>query len=149
MGHLLKSFYIWWNWPNWHQSSLKENKDWQRKTYGFKCFLHYVIFKVRLDVHCQGNKVAFILYFCEGKHQCTFNLSQKNTTRMHSSRMHNVRYSDRPGGGVCLGGCLPRRGQCLPGGCLPRGVCTPTPVNRITDKYKNITFPQLRLRMVT
>ena len=56
-------------------------------------------------------------------------------------------------GGVFQGGCLP--GGCLPGGCLPRGVCIPactgadTPlVDRMTDRRKNITFPQLRLRTV-
>ena len=27
-------------------------------------------------------------------------------------------------------------------------MCTPPPVNRITDRYKNITFPQPRLRTV-
>ena len=57
-------------------------------------------------------------------------------------------------GGVCLGvsaqGCLP--GAVCPGsacqsrGCLPRG-CLPDPplVNRMSDRCKNITFPQLRL----
>ena len=55
------------------------------------------------------------------------------------------------GGDVCPGG--------PPGGsvCLPKGVyhvtcdaCwdTPPSVNRITDRCKNITFPQLRLREV-
>ena len=56
--------------------------------------------------------------------------------------------------GVCPGVCVP--GVCLPrGGCLPRGVYTPgprgrhpQPVNRITDRCKNITFPQLLLRTV-
>ena len=56
------------------------------------------------------------------------------STRMHSSRMHTVCCSGRLGGvsaqgmsgqgGVCLGGCLPRRG-CLPhrrGVCLSQGV---------------------------
>ena len=58
-------------------------------------------------------------------------------------------------GGVCPGRCLPREGGVYPGGvcprCLPRGGClrggleyTP-PVNRMTDRCKNITFPQLRL----
>ena len=52
---------------------------------------------------------------------------------------------------MCLPrGCLPR-GVSVLGGvsaweCLPRGVCTP--VNRITDRCTNITFPQLRLRAV-
>ena len=49
-------------------------------------------------------------------------------------------------GGVCV---LPRgasRGVCLPGGCFPGGLVskhalrqTP-PVNRMTDRCKNITF---------
>ena len=80
-------------------------------------------------------------------------------------------------GGICTGGCLPR-GVCLEvsareylprrgvsaGGCLPRGslpwgvsawgvhpqtqMQTPPPVNRITDRCKNITFPQLLLQTV-
>ena len=33
------------------------------------------------------------------------------------------------------------------GGCGPRGTHTP-PMNRMTDRCKNITFPQLRLRAV-
>ena len=47
---------------------------------------------------------------------------------------------------------------CPPGGCLPRRrvyvsqhalkQTPPPPVNRITDRCKNITFPQLRLRTV-
>ena len=68
---------------------------------------------------------------------------------MHSSRMHTVHCSGRLEGvclgGVCLGGvCL---GRCV---CLPRRVYTsPSPVNRMTDRCKNITFPQLCLRTVT
>ena len=46
----------------------------------------------------------------------------------------------RPGVGVSAGGCLPR-------GCLLRHP--PPLVNRITDRCKNITFPQLLLRTVT
>ena len=83
-------------------------------------------------------------------------------TAMHSSRMRTARFSGCLGGG----GCLPRGCVCL-GGCLPRGVCpgmytswtqrqTPQlharihtpPVNRITDRCKNITFPRIRLRAV-
>ena len=41
------------------------------------------------------------------------------------------------------------RGGCLPGGCLPRGGCllegVHPPRNRITDRSKNINFPQLQL----
>ena len=85
-------------------------------------------------------------------------------TRMHSSRMRAVRNSSRLLGGVCCwgvpasGGCLVRGVTCS-GGCLvPGGACsgrvsqhtlrqTP-PVNRITDRCKNITFATL-LRTVT
>ena len=63
-------------------------------------------------------------------------------TRMRSCRMHTVRFSGHLGGeegGVCLGGV-----------CL--GMCTPTHPLRthciMTDRCKNITFPQLRLRAV-
>ena len=50
------------------------------------------------------------------------------------------------GGGVCPRG-LPR-GLC-PEECLPKGAgFTSPPVNKITDKCKNITFQQLRLRTV-
>ena len=43
--------------------------------------------------------------------------------------------------------------MCMPGGCLPGGgECTPPLVNRmtdreLTDRFKNITFPQLCLKM--
>ena len=76
-------------------------------------------------------------------------------TRMHSSRMRTVHCSSRlpgvgclSGGGiVCPGdvfrGCLPR--GCLPRGCLPRGVSARhPPVDRMTDRCKNITLQQLR-----
>ena len=46
-------------------------------------------------------------------------------------------------------GCMPR--GCLPGtGCLRRGIYSslPLPVNRMTDRCKNITFPLLHLRTV-
>ena len=52
---------------------------------------------------------------------------------------------------VCQGGVYP--GRCLHRGCLLGGVCwgctPPPPVNRITDRCENITFPKLHLRMVT
>ena len=51
-------------------------------------------------------------------------------------------------GGVCQGDV--RRGGCLPVGCNP--ACTeadtPPPVNRMTDRCKNITLPQLMLQTV-
>ena len=56
--------------------------------------------------------------------------------------MRTVRCSGR----VCLGGVCPRVVSARR--CLSGGVYTPT-VNRITDRCKNITFPQLRLRTVT
>ena len=45
---------------------------------------------------------------------------------------------------VCLGGCLPR-GRGLPEGCTPPPLLL---VNRMTDRCKNINFPQHRLRTV-
>ena len=33
---------------------------------------------------------------------------------------------------------------CLPGGYLPGGVADTLPVNRMTDRCKNVTLPQLR-----
>ena len=86
-------------------------------------------------------------------------------TRMHSSRMCTARFSCRLGrggevsawgvglsayGGVCPGRCLPR-------GSLPSEVYTPNPlhagihplpVNRITDRCKNITLATTSLRPV-
>ena len=65
-------------------------------------------------------------------------------TRMHSIRMHTVHCS----GHILGGGCLPRRdcmGVSAQGGVCLGGVCqTPPPVNRITDRCKNITLLQLR-----
>ena len=86
---------------------------------------------------------------------------------MHSSRMRTARALTIGRGGTCPGGYLP--GGCIcPGGCtcqgvylhvgvyLPRGVYMPRgctcpggctcrgtpPVNRMTDRCKNITLPQ-------
>ena len=47
-------------------------------------------------------------------------------------------------GEVSAQGGLPR-GVCLRG-CLPRGVYQTPPMNRMTDRCKNITLPQLRCR---
>ena len=69
---------------------------------------------------------------------------------MRSSRMRTVSCSGRVGDGVSAGGCLP--GVCVSAtgqGCAcMRGGCTlnSPPVNQITDRRKNITFPQLRLQ---
>ena len=42
-------------------------------------------------------------------------------------------------GGVCSqGGCLPL----VPGGCIPACNGANPPVNRMTDRCKNITLPQ-------
>ena len=87
-------------------------------------------------------------------------------TRIHSSKMHTARLlpvspsMHCSGGwgvpgprGVCLvPGGVPGPGQCAwsrGGVCLvPGGTCpgTAPPVNRITDRCKNITLPQIRLR---
>ena len=89
---------------------------------------------------------------------------------MHSSKMRIARlltvsrsiqgggclpWGSLPRGRVCPVGCLPRgcllMGGVCPGGCLSRGWClsrgcllryTPAPVNRMTDRCKNITLPQ-------
>ena len=69
---------------------------------------------------------------------------------MHSSRMRITRFSGHPrAGGVCLGegGVLPRGVSAW--GCLPRELYTaPLWTECLTDRCKNITFPQLRLRAV-
>ena len=58
--------------------------------------------------------------------------------------MRTARFSAHLGGR----GVSAYEGGCLPGGCLPRrGVHLP-PVNRITNRFKNFTFLQLRLRAV-
>ena len=56
-------------------------------------------------------------------------------------------------GGVCQGGCLPAKGGvCLPGGVFTcqEGCLEDTPLwtEFLTHACENITFPQLRLRMV-
>ena len=86
--------------------------------------------------------------------------SATNDTRMYSSRMRTAHFSCHlgvggglPGGSVywCVSarGCLPRevstREVSVQGGCLPRGVCPLSPVNRMTDRCKNITLPQTSL----
>ena len=68
----------------------------------------------------------------------TTNQCNRFITRIHSSKMHTVR---------CNGRLCGEGGGC-PRGCLPRG-CTPQPVNRITDRCKNITFSQIFLRTVS
>ena len=72
---------------------------------------------------------------------------------MHSSRMHTVRSSSRllGEGGVCPGGSVQGKGMGgLPGGVYPsmHWGRYPLAVDRMTDRCKNITFPQLRLRTV-
>ena len=83
-----------------------------------------------------------------------------NSTRLHSSRMHTAHsLTVSPsmlwwGGGRYLVGGVPglRVGACLvPGGCLPGSGGGPVsqhalrqipPMNRMTDRCKNITLPQ-------
>ena len=65
--------------------------------------------------------------------------------------MRTVHCSGRLDGGSLSGGVegLPRAGVCPGGrGCLPGGEADNHPINRITDRCKNITFPQLLLRTV-
>ena len=88
-----------------------------------------------------------------------------NSSRMRTARLLAVSRSipcifgggSASGPGVCIGG--PALGGLHPGGsasgglnpgvvCIHGGVQTPPPVNRMTDRCKNITFPQLRLRAV-
>ena len=63
-------------------------------------------------------------------------LSQLNTTRMHSSRMHTVRNSCRLLGG---GGCLVLGGV-WSGGVVSQHALRQTPPYGQTDTCKNITF---------
>ena len=79
-------------------------------------------------------------------------VNEKIFSTMFSSRMHTVRNSSRllrggawSQGGLVLGGSGP--GGCLvPGGACSWGVWYPSmhcgrpPVNRMTDRCKNITF---------
>ena len=72
---------------------------------------------------------------------------------MHSSRMRTVCSSSRllPGGCVCFrGGCVCFLvGVCFLGGVYPSMHWgRHPPVDRMTDRCKNITFPQIRLRTV-
>ena len=64
---------------------------------------------------------------------------------MHSSRMRTARALTIGWGGVPARGGIPAWGVYLPGG-LPAQGCTcpgtPPPVNRMTDRCKNITLPQ-------
>ena len=71
--------------------------------------------------------------------------------------MRTARSSGRPGGlrqappsgpGIPPHDQAPLRARHPPGAGTPQGPGTHPPVNRITDTCKNITFPQLRLRMV-
>ena len=73
-------------------------------------------------------------------------------TRKHSSRMRTALSSDRRGGGVPARGL---RGCTCPAGSTCRGCAsqhalrqTPPLVNRMTDRCKNITLPQLRFLTV-
>ena len=78
-------------------------------------------------------------------------------TRLHSSRMRTVRLLPISPSMYCTGGCLVpgvawSRGVSAPGGpasgagggCIPACNGPDPPVNRITEKGKNITLSQLR-----
>ena len=74
------------------------------------------------------------------------------TTRMHSNRMRTARSSNRPGGfhqETPPGSRLPReqtppaaRHAGIPPAMLAGIPPTPPPMNRMTDRCKNITLPQ-------
>ena len=64
-----------------------------------------------------------------------------HSTRIYWSGSHGFR-----GGGCASRGCFPRVG-CFRGG-VPAYTGQTPPVNRMTDRCKNITFPHLRLRTV-
>ena len=80
-------------------------------------------------------------------------LRQLFITRKHSSRMRTACLRTVCRGGAVLGGgvqpiavChLLREGVPSLDGFHRRSWNPPPPVNRITDRCKNITFPQLRL----
>ena len=78
---------------------------------------------------------------------------------MHYSRMRTACFSGHLFGegvspwGCLLGGCLSRkgvsaRGMSARGVCPGRGSATHPSVNRMADRCKNITFPQLHLQAV-
>ena len=78
-----------------------------------------------------------------------------HSSRMYTARLLAVSPSMHCAGGVPAPGGVPALGGCLLGGCLVGGcgipACTeadPPSLNRITHSCKNITFPQLRLRVV-
>ena len=131
--------------------------------------LSYYVLVERMEarMHSSGMRTACLLTVSQ--HALFKGVSQHALGRVCVSQ-HAL------GKGVCARGCLPRgclpRG-CLPGGCLPGGVCprgclprgclpgggvadaSPGPeadtslwTEWLTDRCKNITFPQLRLRAV-
>ena len=61
--------------------------------------------------------------------------------------MFTARFSGRLGGGAGMSAWGLPGGVCQ-GRCLPSGGVHLPPVNRIIDRGKNITFPQLRLQAV-
>ena len=101
--------------------------------------------------------IVLLLVFCPNSKLCSLLAKKYTWTRMHSSRMRTARLltvSQHALPGVYLA-----RGSTCPGGCISAGgvpawaaVCTcpegctcpgtPPPVNRMTDRCKNITLPQ-------
>ena len=87
--------------------------------------LNLVVIEVQMTVIWTLKTVSYLVSKnLITKHRGVSSPVGKMNTRMYSSRMRTV----FPGGGVCLGVC----GR------------DPLPVNRITDRCKNITLPQLR-----
>ena len=79
-------------------------------------------------------KRTFKVLFFQQIRFCSFTI----TTRMHSSRMRTARSSGRPGGLHQA----PPRDQAPPPSRPPGTRHTPPPVNRMTNRCKNITLPQ-------
>ena len=98
--------------------------------------------KKRKKSHVKKIKNLFVSQFLTSMHY----------SRMRTAGLLTISCSIR-GEGVCPGGicpgCLSREMSawgCLPGGCvypsMQWGRHQPPTVNRITDRYKNITLPQ-------
>ena len=93
------------------------------------------------DAPCLG--IFFFISMQFSKKKC----SQR---RMHSSRMRIARLLTVSQHALLGGGCVPARGMYLPLACTRGGVYLPggylprysPPVNRMTDRCKNITLPQ-------
>ena len=124
------------------------------------------ILLIKCGTHCLKEIVQCLHSRYQTNRQTGRSKEKQLTIRKHSSRMRTARL-------LTAGGCESRgvqrvcvQGVCVQGVCV-QGVCvqmgcvwslevyTPGPrnrhhpLNRMTDRCKNITIPQLRLRSVT